>query len=65
MPQVPGLSADIPIIKLFRSGEEADRDHNRRALKYMFLDLLGMSIVHPSSLRWFGSLLPGSWWAHH
>ncbi|KAF8834002.1 hypothetical protein BDN67DRAFT_1016973 [Paxillus ammoniavirescens] len=42
MPRVPGLSADIPIIKLFHSGKEADRDRNQRALKYMFLDLLGI-----------------------
>ncbi|KAF8834448.1 hypothetical protein BDN67DRAFT_985317 [Paxillus ammoniavirescens] len=52
MPRVPGLSTNIPIIKLFRSGEEADRDCNWRALKYMFLDLLVQRGYSGTSVLW-------------
>ncbi|KIJ10413.1 hypothetical protein PAXINDRAFT_157638 [Paxillus involutus ATCC 200175] len=37
---------------LFCSGEEADRDRNRRALKYMFLDLLVQRGYSGTSVLW-------------
>ncbi|KAF8834394.1 hypothetical protein BDN67DRAFT_1016545 [Paxillus ammoniavirescens] len=45
-------SANIQASALFCSGEEADRDHNWHALRYMFLDLLVQQGYSGTSVLW-------------